>query len=48
MTIDAPKIPSGQWSAGQWVGAVLVWLWVLVPLGWGLYQFILRLGALFG
>jgi hypothetical protein len=26
----------------------LVWLWVLVPLGYGLYQLVIKIPALFG
>ena len=27
---------------------VLAWLWVLVPFGYGLYQLVLKIPALFG
>lgn len=36
------------WSPAQWVGAVLLWLWVAVPFGYGLYQLLVRIPALFG
>ena len=36
------------WSAQQRIGAVLAWLWVLVPFGYGLYQLLLKIPALFG
>jgi hypothetical protein len=28
--------------------AVLAWLWVLVPFGYGLYQLLVKIPALFG
>ncbi len=28
--------------------AVLAWLWVLVPFGYGLYQLLIKVPALFG
>lgn len=28
--------------------AVLAWLWVLVPFGYGLYQLLIKIPALFG
>ena len=28
--------------------AALAWLWVLVPLGYGLYQLVIKIPALFG
>ena len=28
--------------------AVLAWLWVLVPFGYGLYQLVIKIPALFG
>ena len=28
--------------------AVLAWLWVLVPFGYGLYQLVVKIPALFG
>ena len=40
--------PSAAWGAAQWTGAVLAWLWVLVPFGYGLYQLIVKIPALFG
>ena len=30
------------------VVAVLAWLWVLVPFGYGLYQLVIKIPALFG
>ncbi|WP_433288692.1 MFS transporter small subunit [Pseudonocardia sp. CA-142604] len=40
--------PSDAWGPLQWVIAVVVWLWVLVPLGYGLYQLVIKIPALFG
>jgi hypothetical protein len=37
-----------EWGPLQWAGAVLAWLWVLVPLGYGLYQLLIKIPALFG
>jgi hypothetical protein len=28
--------------------AVLAWLWVLIPFGYGLYQLLIKIPALFG
>jgi hypothetical protein len=28
--------------------AVLAWIWVLVPFGYGLYQLVIKIPALFG
>jgi hypothetical protein len=28
--------------------AILAWLWVLVPFGYGLYQLVIKIPALFG
>jgi len=39
---------SASWGPQQWVGAVLAWLWVLVPFGYGLYQLLIKIPALFG
>lgn len=40
---------TGQvWSPLQWVGAVLAWLWVVVPFGYGLYELFVKIPALFG
>ncbi|RZT87735.1 hypothetical protein EV383_4661 [Pseudonocardia sediminis] len=36
------------WSPLQWVGAVVAWLWVVVPFGYGLYQLLIKIPALFG
>jgi hypothetical protein len=38
----------GQWTPLQWAGAVFAWLWVLVPFGYGLYQLLIKIPALFG
>jgi hypothetical protein len=40
--------PSESWGPAQWALAVLAWLWVLVPLGYGLYQLVIKIPALFG
>jgi hypothetical protein len=36
-----------SWGPLQWTGVVLLWLWVLVPFGYGVVQLILRIPALF-
>ena len=36
------------WTPLQWVGAVLAWLWVVVPFGYGLYELLIKIPALFG
>jgi hypothetical protein len=48
MTASATGKPSASWGAPQWAGAVLAWLWVLVPFGYGLYQLLTKIPALFG
>jgi hypothetical protein len=39
---------AAPWSPQQRIDAVLAWLWVLVPFGYGLYQLLLKIPALFG
>jgi hypothetical protein len=41
-------VQATPWSPQQRIGAVLAWLWVLVPFGYGLYQLLLKIPALFG
>lgn len=48
MTASISEKPSATWGPVQWVGAVLIWLWVLVPFGYGLYQLLTKIPALFG
>lgn len=36
------------WGPLQWIGAVLAWIWVGVPFGYGLYELFLKIPALFG
>ena len=48
MTATVIQKPSASWSPLQWTGAVLAWLWVLIPLGYGLYQLLIKIPALFG
>jgi hypothetical protein len=48
MTASASDKPSAAWGAVQWVGAVLAWLWVLIPFCYGLYQLLIKIPALFG
>ena len=36
------------WTPVQWIGAVLAWLWVAIPFGWGLYELLVKIPALFG
>ncbi|MEJ3652755.1 hypothetical protein WEH80_07200 [Actinomycetes bacterium KLBMP 9759] len=43
-TSDTPE----RWGVLQWAGTVLLWLWVLVPFGYGLYQLLIKIPALFG
>ena len=38
--------PAGRAISPIW--AVLAWLWVLVPFGYGLYQLVIKIPALFG
>lgn len=38
---------AGQRSPMFWVLLVIVWLWVLVPFGWGLVALVARIPALF-
>jgi hypothetical protein len=40
--------PGTEWGPLQWAGAVLAWIWVLVPFGYGLYQLVIKIPALFG
>jgi hypothetical protein len=44
----AGSISESQWGPLQWAGAVLLWLWVLVPFGYGLYRLLINIPALFG
>ena len=44
---DTTDAPAG-WSTRQRVAAVLAWLWVAVPFGYGLYQLVIKIPALFG
>jgi hypothetical protein len=46
--MSSTEAGSTPWSVQQRVGAVLAWLWVLVPFGYGLYQLLLKIPALFG
>jgi hypothetical protein len=48
MTASATGKASASWTPVQWLGAVLAWLWVLIPLGYGLYQLLIKIPALFG
>ena len=47
MTTAETAKPSAGWGPLQWVGAVVAWLWVLVPFGFGFYQLLVKLPALF-
>ena len=38
---------STSWSPLQWLGVVILWLWVVVPFGYGLYQLVIKIPALF-
>ncbi len=44
MRTETKPVPGGL----NPVVAVLAWLWVLVPFGYGLYQLLLKIPALFG
>ena len=46
--MSSTEAESTPWSVQQRIGAVLAWLWVLVPFGYGLYQLLLKSPALFG
>jgi hypothetical protein len=48
MTTAGSGTPESAWGPPQWIGAVLAWLWVLVPLGYGLYRLLINIPALFG
>ena len=48
MSTDVDATTDGPWSTAQRIGAVLAWLWVLVPFGYGLYQLLVKIPALFG
>jgi hypothetical protein len=48
MTANATEKAGASWSPVQWAGAALLWLWVLVPFGYGLYQLLIKIPALFG
>jgi hypothetical protein len=48
MTASATEKAGASWSPVQWAGAALLWLWVLVPFGYGLYQLLIKIPALFG
>jgi hypothetical protein len=37
-----------SWGALQWTGAVLAWLWVLIPFGYGVVKLVERIPGLFG
>lgn len=37
-----------DWTPLQWTGAVLAWLWVAVPFGYGLFALVAKIPALFG
>ena len=48
---DSYHEPAGRSDQGHGVSpvvAVLAWLWVLVPFGYGLYQLLIKIPALFG
>lgn len=40
--------PSAAWTPLQRAGAALMWVWVLVPFGWGFFELFKQIGALFG
>lgn len=46
-TAENAGVENTEWSPVQWVGAVVLWLWVAVPLAYGLYQLVVRIPALF-
>lgn len=51
MSATGSTVTSGSTAtrpAGQVPLLVLAWLWVAVPFGYGLYQLLLKIPALFG
>jgi hypothetical protein len=50
MSTEAHTTPSGGGTGGgvNPVLAALAWIWVLVPFGYGLYQLVIKIPALFG
>jgi hypothetical protein len=48
MTANPTDKTGASWSAVQWAGAALLWLWVLIPFCYGLYQLLIKIPALFG
>jgi hypothetical protein len=45
MSVEAEGAPARAVNPALFV---LVWLWVLIPFGYGLYQLIIKIPALFG
>ena len=48
MSTDVGDGTTAGWSTAQRVAAVVAWLWVVVPFGYGLYQLLVKIPALFG
>ena len=49
MSTQAESAPTaGEVHRVNPVLAVLAWIWVLVPFGYGLYQLVIKIPALFG
>jgi hypothetical protein len=46
--MSTPADTTTGWTPLQWVGAVLAWVWVAVPFGYGLYELFVKIPALFG
>ena len=48
MSTESATTEVREWGPLQWALAVFAWLWVLVPFGYGLYQLLIKIPALFG
>ena len=48
MSTETATTETREWGPMQWALAVIAWLWVLVPFGYGLYQLLIKIPALFG
>lgn len=46
--MTTPDTTTQERSGANPVVAVLAWLWVLVPFGYGLYELLIKVPALFG
>ncbi len=46
--MSTPAETHTSWSPLQWTGAVVAWIWVVVPLAYGIYELFVKIPALFG